>query len=170
MKPSSRQRWTQAKYAFVGLMGGNVALLLILLADAFVLRSKLITLHMGRPGQQIALALQIFLIYGFFSFVGWLLVALPIALFVPAETIVHLGFLWRLAIGVTTGPVALLLVFVVASRGRLDLHGTFTNTGWLRVLSIVMSSVAFCLYVALLRKARSIAGSSAHSVRERSMG
>ena len=54
------------------------------------------------------------------------------------------------------GPVALILAFVVASRGRLDLHGTFRNTGWLCVLSTAMSSLAFWLYVALLRKGEAL--------------
>jgi hypothetical protein len=60
-------------YAFVGLLGGNAALLLFLLQNAMRLRSSLLGMHMGEPARQIPIALQLFVLYARLSFVGWLL-------------------------------------------------------------------------------------------------
>jgi hypothetical protein len=57
-------------YAFVGLLGGEAALLLFLLQNAFRLRTDLLAMHMGEPARQIPLELEMFVIYATFSFVG----------------------------------------------------------------------------------------------------
>lgn len=155
MRPNSGWRWTQAKYAFVGLLGSNAVLLVILLINAMRIRAELLALHAGQPGQQLGLALQMFSIYGFLSLVGWLMVGLPIAMLLPVESLSRLPFPLKLLISLASGPVALFLIFVILSRGHLYFPESFTNTGWLWILSIIMSTVAFWLYVALLRKKRS---------------
>jgi len=68
-------------YAFVGLLCGNVALLLFLLQNAIRLRANLLAIHMGEPGRQIPLALEMWAFYAPFSFAGWLFVGVPIACF-----------------------------------------------------------------------------------------
>jgi hypothetical protein len=78
-----------------------------------------------------SLALQLSAIYGFFSFLGWLMVGLPIALFVPADSVVRLPALLRVIVGVVIGPSAFFAIMVFLSHGQLHIPGTFTNTGFL---------------------------------------
>jgi hypothetical protein len=144
-------------YAFVGLLAGDAILLLYLLQNAIRLRAELLGLHMGEPGRQIPEALEIFNLYARLSFVGWLFVGLPIALFLPAHFIRRLPWPLRPLIGAALGPLALFLIFVLVSdnsRAALAhghmLPGLFTNTASLWPLSILVSTVAFIVYVAVL--------------------
>jgi hypothetical protein len=139
-------------YAFVGLLGGNAVLLLFLLQNALRLRASLLAMHMGEPARQIPLALEMFVFYSPFSFVGWLLVGLPTALFFPARSIRRLPWPLRLLAGAALGPLALLVIFVLLGHGHLEFPGTFRGTGWLWAYSILVSTVSFVLYVFLLRK------------------
>jgi hypothetical protein len=74
-------------YALVGFLGGNVALLLFLLQNTIRLRADLLAMHMGEPERQIPLTLEMWIVYAPFSFVGWLLVGVPMALLFPARSI-----------------------------------------------------------------------------------
>ncbi len=141
-------------YAFVGLLGGNAALLLFLLQNAIRLRASLLAMHMGQPALQIPLALEMFAFYAPFSFVGWLFVGVPVALFFPARSIKRLSWPVRVLVGTALGPLALFFVFVLLSHGHIDFrdHGTFTGTSLLWALSILVSTVSFVLYAALLRE------------------
>jgi len=146
-------------YAFVGLLAGDAILLLFLLQNAIRIRADLLALHMGEPGRQIPQAIEIFVLYARFSFVGWLFVGLPIALFLPARFIARLPWALRLFVGAALGPLALFLIFMLASdsnRAALAhghiLPGMFTNTASLWPFSILVSTVSFVLYAALLRK------------------
>jgi len=150
----------QIGYALVSLLASNAVLLILLLLNAMRIRSSLLAAHIGPPGQQISLALQLSAIYGFFSFLGWLMVGLPIALFVPADSVIRLPLLVRLIVGVVIGPFALFAIMVILSHGQLHISGTFTNTGFLWALSVLMSTLAFLLYCALLGKDRT--STSAH--------
>ena len=155
MSANSGWRWTQARYGFIGLLGANALLLVILLINGMRIRSELLALHIGQPGQQFWLALQLFAIYGFLSLVGWLMVGLPIAMTLPAESLLRIPFLLKMLIGLASGPVALFLIVGILSRGQLHFPESFTNTGWLWILSMVMSTAAFYLYTALLRRTKS---------------
>lgn len=141
-------------YAFVGLLGGNVALLLFLLQNAVRLRADLLATHMGEPALQIPLALEMSAIYASFSLVGWLFVGVPIALFFPARSITRLSRPLRVLIGAALGPLALFVIFVLLSRGHINFNnpGTFTGSQSLWIFSILVSTVSFVLFVALLRK------------------
>ncbi len=146
-------------YAFVGLLAGDAILLLYLLQNAIRLRADLLALHMGEPGRQIPQAIQIFALYARFSFIGWLFVGLPIALLLPPHFIRRLPWPLRLLVGSALGPLALFLIFMLisdSSRTALAhghmLPGLFTNTASLWPFSILVSTVAFVVYVALLRK------------------
>lgn len=146
-------------YAFVGLLAGDAILLLYLLQNALRYRAWLLAVHMGEPGRQIPQAMQIFVLYSRLSFVGWLFVGLPIALLLPAHIIRRLPWALRLLVGAALGPLALFLVIALVSdvsRAALAhghmLPGMFTGTASLWPLSILVSTIAFVVYVALLRK------------------
>jgi hypothetical protein len=141
-------------YAFVGLLGGNAAMLLFLLQNAIRLRASLLAMHIGEPALQIPHALEECAFYAPFSFVGWLFVGVPIALLFPARSIKRLSWPVRVIVGAALGPLALFLLFVLLSHGHIDFndHGTFTGTSWLWAFSILVSTVSFVLYAALLRE------------------
>ena len=135
-------------YAFVGLLGGNLALLLYPLQNAIRLRSELLAMHTGQPTLQIPLTLGMWAIYGAFSFVGWLFVV-PIALIFPASSIKGLSWTLRVFVGAAPGPLALFLI----GHGHIQFGnpGTFTGTSVLWLFSILVSTVSFLIYVVLLR-------------------
>jgi hypothetical protein len=158
---SSIKRMT---YAFVGLVAGDAFLLLYLLQNAIRYRASLLAAHVGEPGRQIPQALQIFVLYAHVSFFGWLFVGLPAALFFSARSITRLPWPLSLLLGAALGPLALFLVFVLlsdVSRAALAhghmLPGMFTGTASLWPLSILVSTIAFVVYVALLRKEKVVA-------------
>jgi len=140
--------------AFVGLLAGNVALLLFLLQNAVRIRADLLAMHMGEPGRQIPLALEMWAFYAPFSFVGWLFVGVPIALLFPARSIKRLSWTLRVFVGAAVGPLALFLIFALISHGRIHFSnpGTFTGTSSLWAFSILVSTVSFVLYIVLLRE------------------
>ena len=146
-------------YAFLGLLAGDAILLLYLLQNAIRLRAHLLDLHIGEPARQIPQTIQLFAFYVRLSFIGWLLVGLPIALLFPPHFIRRLPWPLRLLVGATLGPLALFLIFVLINdssrtafvHGHM-LPGLFTNTASLWPLSILVSTVAFVVYIALLRK------------------
>ena len=146
-------------YAFVGLLAGDAILLLYLLQNALRYRAWLLAAHMGEPGRQIPQAMQIFALYASLSVVGWLFVGLPISLLLPAHFIRRLPWPLRLLVGAALGPLALFLVIALVSdvsRAALAhghmLPGMFTGAASLWPLSILVSTIAFVVYVALLRK------------------
>ena len=151
-------------YAFVGLLAGDAILLLYLLQNAVRLRADLLALHMGEPARQIPQAIQIFALYARLSFVGWLFVGLPIALLLPAHFIRRSPWPFTLLLGAALGPLALFLIFVLvsdSSRAALAhghmIPGMFTGTASLWPLSILVSTIAFVVYAALLRKGNVVA-------------
>jgi hypothetical protein len=151
-------------YAFVGLLAGDAVLLLYLLQNAIRIRTELIALHMGEPGKQISQTIDLFSLYARLSFVGWMFVGLPFALLVPAHFISRLPWPLRLLAGAALGPLALFLIFMLISdssrtalvHGHM-LPGLFTNTASLWPFSILVSTVAFVVYIALLRKEEVVA-------------
>jgi hypothetical protein len=150
-------------YAIVGLLAGDAILLLYLLQNAIRYRAYLLAIHMGEPGLQIPQALQIFVLYARLSFVGWLFVGLPIALLLPAHFIRRSPWLLTLLLGAALGPLALFLVLALvsdSSRAALAhghmIPGLLTGTASLWPLSILVSTIAFAVYVALLRKEKDV--------------
>lgn len=138
-------------YALVGLLAGNAILLLFLLQNAFRLRAMLLAAHMGEPARQIPVALQMFVLYAIFAFVGWLLVGLPTALLVPARSFTCLSWPLRVFVGAALGPLALFAIFVLLTHGHINSRA-FKGTGGLWAYSILVSTVSFVVYVALLAK------------------
>jgi hypothetical protein len=89
------------------------------------------------------------------------MMGLPIALFVPTNSILRLPVLVRLIVGGVIGPFASFAIFVILSHGQIHAPGTFRNAGFLWALSVLMSAVTFLLYCALLSK--DCTTTSAHS-------
>jgi hypothetical protein len=141
-------------YSFVGLLGGNAALLLFLLQNAIRLRASLLAMHIGQPTAQIPYALEMWAIYATFSFVGWLFVGVPIALLFPARSIKRLSWPQRVLVGTALGPLALFLAFVLLGHGHMDFNdrASFIGPKVLWAFSILVSTVSFVLYAALLRE------------------
>jgi hypothetical protein len=146
-------------YAFVGLLVGDAILLLYLLQNAIRIRAELIALHVGEPERQIPQTLEIFVLYARLSFGGWMFVGLPIAQLLPPRFIRRLPWPLRLLVGAVLGPLALFLIFVLVSdssrtalaHGHM-VPGLFTNTASLWPFSILVSTLAFVVYIALLHK------------------
>jgi hypothetical protein len=121
-------------FAAIGLLAGDAALLLIL-SPSFVIASG------------------VFWVYVIVSAVGWTLIGLPFALLVPARVVSHLPWPLRILAGVVLGPLALLLmvVLLLAKQGRLR-EFSLAHSESLWPMSILVSTVAFLVYAALLRR------------------
>ena len=139
-------------YTFVGLIAGDLALLLFLLQNAFRSRSLLLASHMGQPAVQVPLALEMFTAYAIWSVVGWAFVGAPIALLVSATSIVRIPWPLRVVIGAVSGALALFLIFLLLARGHIDFPDGFRDTSSLWPLAVLVSAVAFPVYAALLRR------------------
>lgn len=139
-------------FAVIGLAAGNAVLLVLLISDALRLRFALLKAHMGEPDLALPQAWGIFLLYGIFSVLGWILVGVPIALATPAHLLSRVAWPGRMLIGATLGPLALLLIDVVldAILGRNKFILVTTEGLW--PFSILVSTVSFLVYAALLRK------------------
>lgn len=139
-------------YAFVGLLTGNAILLFFLLQNALRARAGLLAAHMGAPASMISVTLEQFVLYAIASLAGWLLIGLPTVLLFPARSITGLSWPLRLLAGAVLGPFALFGVFLLLGRGHLAFPASFTGTGILWVYSVLVSTVAFVVYAALLRR------------------
>jgi hypothetical protein len=130
-------------YAFIGLLAGDAMLRLYIL------------ISWGRQPDNITL-----FIFAMFSFVGWLFVGLPVALFLPARSVTRLSWSLALIVGVVLGPVALLgallgifLTCYVYPIGFVSgMPGLLISKVLPYAYSILVSSVSSVVYVALLRK------------------
>lgn len=98
----------------------------------------------------------VFGIYAFGSIVGWVVIGIPVAIMFPVRLLKQR--LWpavSFVIGAGLGPLALLPVFVVWSgvnsrNLRNFTFGPITKDLW--VFSIIVSTVSFLVYAALVRK------------------
>lgn len=119
-------------FAFIGLLAGVAALLLFMLQTV---------------------QWDMFVLYALFSSVGWALVGLPVILLFPACLLSRLTWPVCLLIGATLGPLALLLILAVlyGLQGRLSTF-SLARTETLWPLSILVSTVSFVVYAALLRR------------------
>jgi hypothetical protein len=145
--------WNQRlTYAFVGLLAGDIALVLYLVLNAFVARATLLAAHVGEPERQVSVALQLGTIYVVCSLVGFLVVGVPVALLLSARSVARWSWLVTIVVGALLGPPALLVILVVLGGGSARLSSSFRETGLLFAFSMLVSTVSFGVYVALLRK------------------
>jgi hypothetical protein len=137
-------------YACVGLIAGDALLFLYLLLSALQARATLLAAHMGAPHTQVTVAFQLFCLYAIFSVLGWLVVGVPVALFFPVHAVERWSWPLLIAVGAFLGPLALLVILVVLGRGHFP--SSFVGTSPLFAFSILVSTVSFVVYVALLRR------------------
>jgi LytS/YehU family sensor histidine kinase len=133
-------------FTLVGLLAGDVMLLFFLLQHALHA-----TVLAGGPARMIADAVQMFVLYAIFSFAGWLLVGLPTALIFPADSITRLSWPLALMVGIILGPPALVVIFGLLGRGHIYFRNV-AETATLFAYSVLVSAIAFMVYLALLRK------------------
>ena len=140
-------------FAAIGLIAGDAALLIYLMYNALRASAALLIAHMGQPYRQLSIWLEMFLLYAMFSILGWALVGLPIVLAFPARLLSRVRWPLCALIGAALGPLALLLIFVVifAMQGRLSSF-SLAHTEALWQFSILVSTVSFLVYAALLRR------------------
>ena len=74
-------------YALIGLLAGDLILLFFLLQHALHA-----TIFAGEPAHTLPDAVETFILYAIFSFVGWMLVGLPATLLFPARSITRLSW------------------------------------------------------------------------------
>jgi len=146
-------RWNQRlTYAFVSILSGDAALVIYMLANAFWVRATYLAAHVGEPETLVSGALQVGALYVVCSLIGFLVVGIPVALLLPARFIAGWPWLVTIAVGALLGPPALFAVLAVLGGGSVHLSSDFRETGLLFALSMLVSTVSFGVYVALLRK------------------
>jgi hypothetical protein len=133
-------------YGLVGLLAGDLILLFFLLQHALHA-----TILAGEPARTLPDAVDTFILYAIFSFVGWILVGLPATLLFSARSITRLTWPRALIVGATVGPIALLVIFALLSRSHIYFRN-FAEISTLLAYTILVSTVSFMVYLALLRK------------------
>ena len=106
MKNTKIPRISPAKrllYALVGLLAGDLILLFFLLQHALHA-----TILAGEPPSTLPDAVETFILYAIFSFVGWMLLGLPATLLFPARSISRLSWPRALIVSGISGPITLL--------------------------------------------------------------
>jgi hypothetical protein len=132
-------------FALVGLLAGNSALLLLFLLSA--IRQS----HTARQAWDAFIVDALFSVA--VSFVGWAVIGVPIALIPPTRFLSGSPWPLRLIIGAALGPLALLLASVAIATLRQQLSAfSLAGAETLWWFSIVVSTVSFEVYAALLRK------------------
>lgn len=133
-------------YALVGLLTGDVILLFFL-----VQRALHATLLAGEPANTLPDAVQTFFLYAIFSFVGWLFVGLPAVLLFPPASLARLSRPLALVVGAVLGSAALMVIFALLGRGHIYFRN-WAEIGTLLAYTVLVSTVSFMVYLALLRK------------------
>lgn len=134
-------------YSFFGLLAGDAVLLILALMNA--LRISLL-LH-GQLKAQCLTALGFFIPAAIVSVVGWLVVGIPAVLILSPRRILQASLWLLLVLGVLLGPAALFVIFLLLSPGMPKAE-TFTNTGFLWACSSLISTIAFAVHCALMRR------------------
>ena len=134
-------------YSFFGLLAGDAVLLMLTLMNALHIS---LLLH-GQLKAQCLIALGSFIPVAIVSVVGWLMVGVPAVLILSPRTVLQTSLWLLLSLGAVIGPAALFVIFLLLSRGMPKAQ-TFTNTGFLWACSSLISTVAFAVHCALMRR------------------
>jgi hypothetical protein len=136
--------------SFVGLLAGNLALLVVSLG--FWVRTRIALPPNRGPalGADIENALSMMLIYAIFSVFGWVLIGIPAVLAIPSRTILRLSWWVLVPTGVVLGPASLLLIFSL--MGDLSRPRIFTEGRLFFLFAGVVSGVAFWVHCLLVRR------------------
>jgi len=125
-------------YAFLGLLAGDAILLVYLVCMA--LRDPVAPLlH------------PVFVFYAFFSFMGWIIIGLPVVLLFSARSIKRLSWPLKVLVGAGLGPIGLLPIMWWLNHAQFDFN-ILRATAIYAPFSIVISTVSFVVYAALLHR------------------
>ena len=133
--------------SFLGLLAADAVLLILSLLNA--LRISLL-LH-GQFKAQCLTALGFFIPVAIVSIVGWLVVGVPAVLILSPRRVLQTPLWLLLTLGVLLGPAALLVIFLLLSPGMQKAE-TSTNTGFVWACSSLISTIAFAVHCALMRR------------------
>lgn len=137
----------------IGLVAGDAALLIVPLYNAVRLRTVLLTIHIGEANLALPNSKGIFLIYAIFSVIGWIFVGVPIVIALPERLLSRVPWLGCTFIGATLGPLAfadnLTRTFRVSGPAQ---RFSLAHTEGLWPFSVIVSTVSFLVYTALLRR------------------
>lgn len=144
-------------YAFVGLLAGNAAM------DAYLFRGvpwALFTRSVGVSLRDLVVGMAgVILLFGVFSLIGWLLVGVPVVLFLPLRFVTRLPWAALLAIAAVVGPAAFLPVFLLLfsspSAAAYPVAHSSAQHGWLAeywLFALLASIVGFPTYCWLVRR------------------
>jgi hypothetical protein len=139
-------------YAFIGLLAGNAAIVAYFLITAVWALLRFHALPSKPPASHILIGYAgLILIYGTFSFLGWLIVGLPVVVLLPVGMLNRLPWLVILLIAATIGVAAYFPIFLLFSGGHptLDL---FRREGPYWLLALLASTVGFPTYCWLIRR------------------
>ena len=134
-------------YSFFGLLAGDAVLLILTVVNALHIS---LLLH-GQLKAQFLIALGSFIPVAIVSVVGWLIVGVPAVLSLSPRRVLQAPLWLLLSLGVVLGPAALFVIFLLLSWGMPKAE-TFTNTGFLWACSSLISTVAFAVHCALMRR------------------
>ena len=144
-------RLLRVGYSFLGLLAGDAALLFLGLFNA--LRASLLQ-HGKLMSLMFRSALEWFIPVVIVSIVGWLVIGVPAVLMISTGRILRTSWWPILMLGALLGPLALLVIFLLLSRG-MPSGQTFSHTGFLWACASLISTVAFGLHCALVRRSAS---------------
>jgi hypothetical protein len=133
-------------YAFIGLVAGNAAM------DAYLLTGYVRTFILSpalrsRIGDILIGTFWLFLLYGTFSLIAWLIVGLPFVFLLPLRAVRRLPWAVILLISGALGPAVFLPIMLLLFRNQ-----GFRHTGTLWLLSVIASVVGFSTYAWLVRR------------------
>lgn len=141
-------RLLRVGYSFLGLLAGDAALLVLVVFNA--LRTSLLQ-HGRLMGLLLQMSLEWFSLVAIVSIAGWMMVGVPAVLILSANRIVKTARWQLLLAGALLGPLALMIVFLLLSRGKVSSE-IFTNTGLFWICASIISTIAFGVHCALVRR------------------
>jgi hypothetical protein len=135
-------------YSFVGLLAGNLVLLVVWLGFFLRNRIALPPNHGPNLSSDLMDMLGIMAIYAVFSIFGWVLIGIPAVLLLSSRRIAALPWTALVLCGAVLGPVSLTLIFLFGGHFSPRI---FTEGGPYFLFAGVVSGVAFWVHCLLVR-------------------
>jgi hypothetical protein len=156
--PSPSIGWARRLgYAFLGFLAANVAMDVYPLAAALLAllhpETRVLIRARNSPIPFLIGFSGLFLLYGIISFVGWLVVGLPVVFLISPRQIARLPWIVLVAIAATLGPAAFFLIFLFVSGGHFSAnHFSFKGGVMYGILASLASLAGFSTYCWLVRR------------------
>jgi hypothetical protein len=138
--------------SFVGLLAGNLALLVVSLGFWVRGRIDLPPNHGPYFGSDLVNMLSIIAVFAVFSVFGWVLIGIPAVLFLSSKRICSLPWAALVPCGAVLGPVSLTLIFLVMDGRYLSLREVIDDNLFFYPFAAVVSGVAFWVHCLLIRR------------------